>query len=118
LKYIGLNVNTYSNKPSQQATALKYTNSQGNKNASGAPKVIAKGSGTLADEIVALAEQHGIFIHQDEHLSQILSQLDLGQEIPENMYTVIAELIAFSYLLQNKFPNSWDNVHERIDFKE
>jgi flagellar biosynthesis protein len=51
-------------------------------------------------------------------LSELLGQLDLGQEIPEGLYHVIAELIAFSYVLQGKFPNSWKNTLQHIDFKE
>ncbi|WP_371192530.1 EscU/YscU/HrcU family type III secretion system export apparatus switch protein [Glaciecola sp. SC05] len=106
----------HSKGKSPQAVALQYQamSPQG----AGAPKVIAKGSGTLAQEMIALAEQHGIFVHQDEHLSQILSYLDLGQEIPESMYQVIAELIAFAFVLQGKFPENWHNVHQKIDFTE
>ncbi|MFC4700096.1 EscU/YscU/HrcU family type III secretion system export apparatus switch protein [Glaciecola siphonariae] len=104
---------------SQQAIALKYgALGNGQNEVSAAPKVIAKGSGVLADEIIALAEQHGIFIHQDAHLSKILYHLDLGQEIPQSMYQVIAELIAFSFVLQGKFPARWENTHKRIDFIE
>jgi flagellar biosynthesis protein len=103
---------------SSQAVALQYEAISPNGEGSGAPKIIAKGSGSLAEDIIALAKQHGIFIHQDEHLSQILSHLDLGQEIPDNMYQVIAELIAFSFVLQGKFPTNWKNTHQHIDFKE
>ena len=65
-------MSTYSKNSSPQAIALQYeavsgNSLSGNKNAKGAPKVIAKGSGNLAQDIIALAEQHGIFIHQDEH---------------------------------------------------
>jgi flagellar biosynthesis protein len=101
---------------SPKAVALQYQAIS--PNTKSVPKIIAKGSGNLAEEIIALAEQHGIFIHQDEHLSDILSQLDLGQEIPESMYYVIAELIAFSFVLQGKFPETWHNIHQKIDFAE
>lgn len=106
----------------QQAVALKYKQNEGSSiNGSSnkvAPKVIAKGHGTVAEEIVALAKQHGILVHKDDELSKLLGQLDLGQEIPEGLYHVIAELIAFSYVLQGKFPSTWNNTHEHIDFKE
>jgi flagellar biosynthesis protein len=102
------------NKPSAKAVALKYDAMSPKQ----APKVVATGTGTLAEEIIALAQQHGIFVHQDEHLSEILSQLDLGQEIPDTMYHVIAELIAFSFVMQGKFPDTWNNVHQRIEFTE
>ncbi|MFC3121975.1 EscU/YscU/HrcU family type III secretion system export apparatus switch protein [Agaribacter flavus] len=98
----------------KQATALKYDA----KTSKSAPTVMAKGNGDLAQEIITLAKSHGIFIHEDEQLSNILSHLDLGQAVPETLYTVIAELISFSYVLQGKFPAEWENTHQRIDFLE
>ncbi|GAB3027997.1 EscU/YscU/HrcU family type III secretion system export apparatus switch protein [Bowmanella dokdonensis] len=80
-----------------------------------APTVVAKGFGDLADEIVELAREHGVLIHEDEHLAGFLTSLDLGQEIPRELYVVIAELIAFSYVLQGKFPDSWTNKHGKVD---
>jgi len=104
-----------------QAVALKYQSCSGEQVGdakAAAPKVVAKGSGDIAQDIIALAEQNGIFIHQDEHLSEVLQAVDLGQEIPESMYLVIAELIAFSFVLQGKFPDHWTNTHGKIDFVE
>lgn len=92
------------------ATALQYDGKQ-------APTVTAKGHGELADDIIAVAREHGVLIHQDEQLSQLLSQLQLGEQIPSQLYIVIAELIAFSYVLQGKFPDDWHNIHQRIDLK-
>lgn len=107
-----------------RAVALQYkqnSNASGNESNSDkkiAPKIIAKGSGSVAQEIIAIAEQHGVLVHKDDELSQLLSQLDLGQEIPDGLYHVIAELIAFSYVLQGKFPSSWKNTMQHIDFTE
>ncbi len=98
----------------QRAVALKYQQNQ----ASSSPKVVAKGDGKVANDIIELAKQHGVLVHEDEELSQLLAHLDLGQEIPEALYHVIAELISFSYVLQGKFPSSWENVHQKIDFNE
>jgi len=106
----------HSSSKTPRAVALSYqavSNEQGS-----APKLVAKGNGSVAEEIIALAQQHGIFIHQDEQLTEVLSYLDLGQDIPESMYHVIAELIAFSFVLQGKFPENWTNTHQKIDFKE
>ncbi len=97
-------------KPCKTATALQYEGKQ-------APTVTAKGHGELAEEIIALAKQHGVLIHQDDELSKLLSQLQLGEQIPQQLYIVIAELIAFSYVLQGKFPENWHNIHQRIDIK-
>ncbi|MBU1307977.1 MAG: EscU/YscU/HrcU family type III secretion system export apparatus switch protein [Gammaproteobacteria bacterium] len=99
-----------SKKTYHSATALQYEGKN-------APTVTAKGHGELADEIVALAKEHGVLIHQDEELSKLLSQLQLGEQIPQQLYIVIAELIAFSYVLQGKFPENWHNIHQRIDIK-
>jgi flagellar biosynthesis protein len=83
----------------------------------GAPKIVAKGHGALADEIIRLAREHGVLVHEDENLNRLLQQMELGSEIPPELYLLIAELIAFSYVLQGKFPENWQNIHQRIDFK-
>jgi flagellar biosynthesis protein len=92
------------------AVALQY-------NGKNAPTIVAKGHGELADEIVALAREHGVLIHEDEALNQLLRQMELGDQIPKELYLIIAELIAFSYVLQGKFPEQWTNIHQHIDFK-
>lgn len=97
-------------KPQKSATALKYDGKS-------APTIVAKGHGELADDIIALAKEHGVLIHQDDELNRLLGQLQLGDNIPKELYVVIAELIAFSYVLQGKFPEQWQNIHQRIDLK-
>ena len=82
-----------------------------------APTIVAKGFGDLADEIIALARQNGVLVHEDPYLSDFLATLDLGQEIPEQLYHVIAELISFSYVLQGKFPDSWAKLHGKVSKK-
>lgn len=94
----------------QQAPAQAGEKSQ-------APTIIAKGFGELADEIIALAKDSGVLIHEDPYLSDFLATLDLGQEIPEQLYHVIAELISFSYVLQGKFPDSWAGLHGKVSKK-
>lgn len=101
---------TDDHKTQRSATALQYEGKQ-------APTVTAQGHAELADEIVALAREHGVLIHQDEELSKLLTKLELGEQIPQQLYIVIAELIAFSYVLQGKFPENWHNIHQRIDIK-
>ena len=63
----------------------------------GAPFIAAAGQGHLADEIVALAEQHGIPVEHDPALASLLSTLRVGQALPPEMYQVIAELLVFLY---------------------
>ena len=69
-----------------------------------APTLTAKGNAELAEEIIRLAEEHGIPLYENSELVNILSKLDLGEEIPEVLYRVIAEIIAFAYHLQGKRP--------------
>ena len=82
-----------------------------------APTVVAKGYGALAEELIAIARENDVMIHQDAELSQFLNALELGQEIPRELYIVIAELIAFAFVLQGKFPDKWQNIHQRVDIK-
>ena len=81
------------------------------------PIVSAKGFGELADEIIALAKEKGILIHQDEALANTLSKLDLSEEIPKELYFFIAELIAFSYVVRGKFPPGWQDFQGKLNIK-
>ncbi|WP_076540275.1 EscU/YscU/HrcU family type III secretion system export apparatus switch protein [Shewanella sp. UCD-KL21] len=79
-----------------------------------APTVTATGKDLVAEEIIALAKDAGVYIHQDENLSGFLQLLALGEQVPQELYTLIAELIAFVYMLDGKFPEQWDNLHQKI----
>ncbi len=79
-------------KPRKKAVALSYEAEQ-----QSAPRVIAKGSGLLAERLIELAREHGVPIHQDADLTEILSRLDLNQEIPPETYLLVAEILAFIY---------------------
>lgn len=74
----------------KQAIALKY-------NGEDAPILIAKGTHTLADEIVGLAEEHGIPLCDNPALVDLLSRVELGEEIPKALYTAVAYILAFAY---------------------
>ena len=67
-----------------------------------APKVMAKGLGPVADAILAIANKHDIRLHQDAALARSLYVLELGQEIPEEFYIAIAEVLAFIYRMDKK----------------
>ena len=77
-----------------KAVALKYEPKADN-----APKVLAKGKGKVAEKIIDIARKHNIYIHNDPDLIEVLSQLDLNDEIPSEIYVVVAELLAFVYSL-------------------
>ena len=84
-----------------RAVALHYDGKR-------APTVIAKGSGEIARQILAMAEKHNIPLREDPELLGLLAKLDLGQEIPENLYLAIAQIIAFAYYLSGKHPHNPD----------
>lgn len=76
----------------KKAVALKYDRGK-----DVAPRVTAKGRGALADRILSLARKHGIPIEKDTALMEALYRLDINEEIPEELYQVVAELLAFIY---------------------
>jgi len=82
-----------------KAAALKYDGKN-------SPKLIAKGDGELAQQIVSLAEENDVHIHYDPLLLNVLTQLELGDEVPETLYLAVAKIIAFAYYLQGKHPDS------------
>lgn len=80
-----------------KAVALGYDSGKNN-----APKVIAKGSGYTAERIIELAKEKGIELYEDPALVEALSAVDIGQEIPESLYGVVAEVLAFIYMLDGR----------------
>ena len=83
------------------AIALEYDGQQ-------APVVVARGHHEIAEEILNLAKQANIPIHEDEELSLLLTQLDLGDQIPEALYVVISEILSFAYRLSGKHKDFMD----------
>jgi flagellar biosynthesis protein len=81
----------------EKAAALKY---RGGKE--GAPTVVAKGRGLVAKKIIALARKNGVPIHEDRNLVEILSTIDLYEEIPTELYKAVAEILAYIYKLSGK----------------
>lgn len=79
----------------QKAIALKYDQEAGR-----APLIVAKGMGEIAEQIIQLAEENDIHIHESPELVEVLIRLELGDEIPESLYRAIAEVIAFAYSLK------------------
>ena len=84
-----------------RAVALKYKPLSDT-----APKVIAKGRGRVAEKIIEIARKHGIYIHEDPDLIEVLSKLDMSEEIPPDLYVVVAELLAFVYSLNRQKKSS------------
>lgn len=76
----------------KKAVALKYMPEQRS-----APVVVAKGQGIIAEEIMRKAQENGVPIQEDSSLVEVLSKLDLEQEIPPELYTLVAEILSFVY---------------------
>lgn len=73
-----------------------------------APKVTAKGKNELAVKILELAKENDIPIHKDSDLVEILYLIEIGYTIPEELYSVIAEILAFIYLANDKFKQEYE----------
>lgn len=69
----------------------------------GAPRVTAKGGGTLAERILALAQDHGVPLHEDHDLVRLLSVLELDVEIPPRCYQALAEILAHLYRTNQRY---------------
>jgi len=88
------------NKPGQnytEAVALEYGRHK-------APVVTAKGEDDLAHRIVAEAQKQGVYVAEDPRLLAMLSQLDVGQEIPQDMFTAVDVILAWVYWLKGMQP--------------
>lgn len=78
-------------KPLLNAVALAY------RSGDVAPKVVAKGRGLIAEEIIARAKEHGVFVHESKELVALLMQVELDGNIPPALYRAVAELLAWLY---------------------
>lgn len=83
--------------PSQQAVALVYEHGDL------APKVVAKGRGVVAEQIIARAKEHGIFVHESKELVSLLMRVDLDDHISAALYQAIAELLVWLYALEHDY---------------
>jgi flagellar biosynthesis protein len=83
--------------PSLKVVALRYRGTDDR-----APKIAAKGRGYIAERILALAKAHDIPIREDKNLVEVLSRLDLEQEIPPEVYKAVAAILAFVYRIAQR----------------
>jgi flagellar biosynthesis protein len=81
-------------KPVKNAVALAYQAGES------APRVVARGRGPIAEEIIARAKEHGVFVHESKELVALLMQVDLDRAIPPALYRAVAELLAWLYRLE------------------
>ena len=79
----------------QQAVALAYESGDF------APRVLAKGRGAIAEHIIAIAKEQGVFVHESKELVSMLMQVDLDDHIPAELYQTIAEILTWLYRLES-----------------
>ena len=78
-----------SNPTSSRAAALRYDGS------TGAPVIVASGMGHLAEKIVEVAAENGVPVYEDTSLATVLAQMELGREVPEELYQAIVEIYVY-----------------------
>ncbi|MEW5890879.1 MAG: EscU/YscU/HrcU family type III secretion system export apparatus switch protein [Pseudomonadota bacterium] len=78
------------------AVALAYGSGDG------APRVVAKGRGLIAEEIIARAREAGVYVHESPDLVALLMQVDLDAHIPPQLYVAVAELLAWLYRVEGR----------------
>lgn len=89
------------NPKARKAIALQYDGP------GSAPRLTAKGVDDTAARILEIAREHGVPVHEDPLLTQALAQIPLGDEIPENLYIAVAEVLSFVYFVSGRTP--WDD---------
>ncbi len=83
----------------KKAVALKY---EPGKDA--APRVVAKGKGPLAEKILALAQEAGVPLREDQELVEALMKLEIEAQVPPELYEAVAAVLAWAWKLNGKLP--------------
>jgi flagellar biosynthesis protein len=86
-----------------QAIAIEYGNNE-------APVVVAKGKDEFAQQIIDAAVAAGVPIKKDEELAALLGLLDIDQHIPRSLYTLVAEVLVYTYWLKGMKPGDEKTV--------
>lgn len=81
----------------RQAVALTYAGH-------GAPRVVAKGGGDVAERILEVAREHGVPLEHDAALARLLSRVELGAEIPRPLFAAVAQVLAFAWSVAERLP--------------
>jgi len=82
--------------PLREAVALAYGQTDA------APRVVARGKGIIAEQIIAKAKEHGVYVHESVELVALLTQVDIDEHIPAQLYMAVAELLAWLYRLEQE----------------
>ena len=86
-----------------QAIAIEYGNNP-------VPLVVAKGKDDLAQKIIDAAVAAGVPIKKDEELTALLGLLDIDEQVPRSLYTLVAEVLVYTYWLKGMKPGDEENV--------
>lgn len=89
---------TKEKKETTFAAAIEYDSQK-----DAAPRVTAKGRGIIGERILDLAVKHGVPVKKDPALVQILSRLDIDEQIPPELYKAVAEILAFIYSINERY---------------
>lgn len=81
--------------PTREAIALAYRQTDA------APRVVARGKGLIAEEIISRAREHGVYVHESPELVALLTQVNIDEHIPPQLYMAIAELLAWLYRIEH-----------------
>jgi len=79
----------------REAIALAYSQTDT------APRVVARGQGFIAEQIIARAKEYGVYVHESPELVALLTQVDIDEHIPPQLYMAIAELLAWLYRIEH-----------------
>ena len=85
-------------KELEKAVAILYDSQD-----SASPRVVASGQGEVVKRIIEVAKEAGVHIQEDANLVELLAKIELGHEIPTELYQTVAEVLAFVYQINNKF---------------
>lgn len=81
----------------KQAVALSYNEKKNN-----APKLVAKGSGFIAEQILETAKQHAVPVYQNKTVTGMLMAVEIDREVPPELYKIVAEILSYVYRIDKK----------------
>lgn len=84
-------------KRMKRAAALKYDQARNM-----APRVVARGKGLIAEQIIRVARENNVPLHEDRNLVNVLEAMELESEIPDELYRAVAEVLVFIYRLNGR----------------
>lgn len=91
----------YNDLLNKKAVALQY-----DENKDAAPVIVASGMGYVAEKIVEIANENGVPVYEDNSLATVLTQLELGSEIPEELYQMVVDIYAYFLKFTPKEPQT------------